>query len=86
MGACLSSGGVEVTDEEKRMHREVEKQMREVSLLIVIAPCNLNDSIGESQDGFTSQGVCFVSFRLSIFYVVPRFYFWDLAIRENPRS
>jgi guanine nucleotide-binding protein subunit alpha len=32
MGACLSSGGVEVTDEEKRMHREVEKQMREVSV------------------------------------------------------
>jgi hypothetical protein len=31
MGACLSSGGVEVTNE-KRMHREVEKQMREVSL------------------------------------------------------
>jgi guanine nucleotide-binding protein subunit alpha, other len=31
MGACLSSGGIEVTEEEKKLHREAEKQMKEVS-------------------------------------------------------
>jgi guanine nucleotide-binding protein subunit alpha len=31
MGACLSSGGIEVSEEQKKLHREAEKQMKEVS-------------------------------------------------------
>lgn len=30
MGACMSSGGIEVTEEDKRRNREVEKNLREV--------------------------------------------------------
>ncbi|KAH9891159.1 heterotrimeric G protein alpha subunit 4 [Cubamyces lactineus] len=29
MGACMSSGAIEVSDEEKRLHREAEKSLRE---------------------------------------------------------
>ncbi|KAI8983317.1 heterotrimeric G protein alpha subunit 4 [Trametes punicea] len=32
MGACMSSGGVEVTEEEKRLHREAEKSLREAKI------------------------------------------------------
>ncbi|KAI1789170.1 heterotrimeric G protein alpha subunit 4 [Ganoderma leucocontextum] len=32
MGACMSSGGIEVSDEDKRLHREAEKSLREAKL------------------------------------------------------
>ncbi|CDO70956.1 hypothetical protein BN946_scf184829.g65 [Trametes cinnabarina] len=32
MGACMSSGGVEITEEEKRLHREAEKSLKEAKL------------------------------------------------------
>ena len=59
MGACMSSGGIEVTEEDKRLHREAEKSLREVrssmspSLTLV---SSLSLTIGEGQDGSTSQG------------------------------
>lgn len=31
MGACMSTGGLEVSEDEKRRNREVEKELREVS-------------------------------------------------------
>lgn len=31
MGACMSSSTFEVTEEDKRLHREAEKSLREVS-------------------------------------------------------
>ncbi len=30
MGACMSSGSVEISDEDKRLHREAEKSLKEV--------------------------------------------------------
>ncbi len=30
MGACMSSGGIEVSEEDKRLHREAEKSLRDV--------------------------------------------------------
>ncbi len=30
MGACMSSGPIEVSEEDKRLHREAEKQLKEV--------------------------------------------------------
>lgn len=30
MGACMSSGGIEVSEEDKRLHREAEKSLKEV--------------------------------------------------------
>ena len=30
MGACMSSGGVDVSEEDKRLHREAEKSLKEV--------------------------------------------------------
>lgn len=32
MGACLSSGSIEVSEEEKRLHREAERSLKEVRL------------------------------------------------------
>lgn len=32
MGACMSSGGIEVSEEDKRLHREAEKSLKEVRL------------------------------------------------------
>jgi len=32
MGACLSSGGIEVSEEQKKLHREAEKQMKEAKV------------------------------------------------------
>ncbi|OJT08510.1 Guanine nucleotide-binding protein alpha-2 subunit [Trametes pubescens] len=32
MGACMSSGGLEVSEEEKRLHREAEKNLKEAKL------------------------------------------------------
>ncbi len=34
MGACMSSGGLEVSEEEKRLHREAEKNLKEVRIII----------------------------------------------------
>ncbi len=31
MGACISSGGVEVTEADKALHRQAEKELKEVS-------------------------------------------------------
>lgn len=31
MGACMSSGVVEVSEQDKQMHREAEKQLKEVN-------------------------------------------------------
>ena len=35
MGACMSSGGIEVSEEDKRRNREVEKNLREVRVDIL---------------------------------------------------
>lgn len=35
MGACLSSGGFEVTDTEKALHKRAEKELKEVPLLAI---------------------------------------------------
>jgi hypothetical protein len=63
MGACMSSpsSGIEVSEEDKRLHREAEKALKEVcgslSLLLLLQltslfPC----SLGEIEFGFTGQG------------------------------
>lgn len=32
MGACMSSGGIEASEEDKRRNREVEKELKDASL------------------------------------------------------
>jgi guanine nucleotide-binding protein subunit alpha len=32
MGNCMSTGGIEVSDDDKRRHREAEKSLKEVRI------------------------------------------------------
>ena len=32
MGACMSSGSIDVSEEDKRLHREAEKSLKEVRI------------------------------------------------------
>lgn len=59
MGACMSSpgSGIEVSEEDKRLHREAEKALKEVSRPLGLR-CSLSNLVtGEIEDGLTSQGL-----------------------------
>lgn len=60
MGACMSSGGIEVSEEDKRLHKEAEKSLKEVRLSIGI-PCKESCTdmlyLGQSEDVKASKGI-----------------------------
>ncbi len=58
MGACMSSGAIEVSEEDKRLHREAEKSLKEVRVSLFVASKVLLISIfsGESEVSPPSQG------------------------------
>lgn len=38
MGACFSAGSFDVSEEDKRRHREAEKSLKEVCMRLFLAP------------------------------------------------
>jgi len=60
MGACMSSSnpGIEVSEEDKRMHREAEKALKEVRRMCCsLANSNLTSVVtGKIEDGLAGQG------------------------------
>jgi hypothetical protein len=42
MGICISSGGIDVTEEDKKKHRMAEKSLREVSYFSLTAIDSFN--------------------------------------------
>ena len=65
MGACISSSnpGIELSEEDKQMHRDAEKALKEVRR----TSCSLTNSnvtsvvTGKIEDGLASQGTKFRS-------------------------
>ena len=71
MGNCISGGAIEVSEEDRRRHREAEKSLKEVRIqcsplafqciyayLPSLVPSNTNDAVlsGKAKDGLTGQG------------------------------
>ena len=60
MGACMSSGGIEVSEEDKRLHREAEKSLKEVRPIIFQRSTFTDASslypLGQAEDAEASQG------------------------------
>ena len=58
MGSCMSvPAGLEVSEEDKMMHREAEKQLKEVRFNRSISLYTLTPpSAGKGQDGIPGQG------------------------------
>ena len=65
MGACMSSSnpGIEVSEDDKRMHREAEKALKEVRpICCSSANSNFTSAVtGKIEDGLTGQGTRFRS-------------------------
>lgn len=43
MGICTSSGGIEISEDDKQRHREAEKVLKEVSFCFVFAAVGENE-------------------------------------------
>ena len=57
MGACLSSGGFEVSEDDKRRHREAEKSLKEACMRPLSLPTTTLTLVpGEGEDGPPSKG------------------------------
>lgn len=67
MGACMSSSqGVEISEEDKRLHREAEKALKEVrssfSVRFTVTEVGLSSFVvGEIEIGLAGQGTVPVS-------------------------
>ncbi len=59
MGACISSGGgVEVTEHDKHLHKQAEKELKEVSSVLVVVVDGADSHVGQGEIGEPSQGPC----------------------------
>jgi translation initiation factor 1 (eIF-1/SUI1) len=74
MGACMSTGGgIEVSETEKRMNREAEKELRETKAKMA---SQVKVSGEKKMQGRKFRFVT----------IIPRFSSWDLETQGNPLS
>jgi hypothetical protein len=93
MGACMSSSnpGIEVSEEDKRLHREAEKALKEVrpSLSVRFVVTEYVLSLWQAKSKLASQVKVVVSFspnpRLGSQYSI-RCYFWGQETLGSLRS
>lgn len=58
MGACMSSGGIDVSEEDKRLHREAEKSLKEVRRRPVCTQeTHFDGIVGQSENVSSGQGI-----------------------------
>lgn len=58
MGACMSTGVIEVSEEDKRRNRDVEKELKEVSTMRfnTFQKAYISLQTGKGQTRYSSQG------------------------------